>query len=283
VTDLEWLAALCAVVYLTDCGAWLSGDEWTFVGTRQGAFSPRRGPAIALARGGVSFGGVLPPLATLVRCREQRGLSLDERAVTLRLDAYLRAVRPLRLACNLLFVALAALLGSIVWSGALPASRWPLAGVVVALWAGSVWLYARAHAQLHGGTAEPRWSPAIGLLTSPLGALRACDVVARPLCSGYHPLAVAAVLCDREAFVRLARAVRYDAGRRGPDGQDERSDEAAAIDAMLRRLKLLDAVEAPPAREHEIRTHYCPRCGVQYRAGIDRCADCVDVPLRAVG
>jgi hypothetical protein len=279
VIDLGWLAALCGVVYLTESGVWVAPDDWTFVGCHPGASSARRGPAIRLANAGVSFGGLLPPLQPLIPCRTaQQAVVPDEREVRRRLDAFRLAVRPLRLACNGLLAVLAALLAAILWWSTLPVRRVPVVAVVAALWGTCVWLYARGHRRLYDRR-EPRWGPAVALIASPLGAVRACDLLARPLFAGCHPLAIAAVLCERSRFVPLARAVRYDAMH--GDGEAA-ADDPRAIDAMLTRLGLLEDVEASPRREDELQTRYCPRCCGQYRDGVERCADCVDVPLRSL-
>jgi hypothetical protein len=262
-----------------ECGAWVSPDEWTFVGCTPGTSSARRGPALRLANAGVSLGGVLPPLDPLIRCRAPQDAALDECEVRRRLEAFRLVVRPLVISCNGLFVTMVALVAAILWWPALPARWVPAAAVAAALWGVCVWLYARGHRRLYDRR-EPRWAPAIAVIASPLGAVRAGDLLARPLFTGCHPLAIAAVLCERSRFLSLARVARYDATHAEPGRAS--ADDTEAIDAMLGRLGLLADVEASPPREHEHHTHYCPRCCGRFGDGVDRCTDCVDVPLRAL-
>jgi hypothetical protein len=88
------------------------------------------------------------------------------------------------------------------------------------------------------------------------------------------PLAAAAVLLDREELARMARERLLD-----PDLDPARRDE---IETLLEQEEVpMETVLAPPSRQSDS-DRFCPRCRAQYRAGVERCADCEDVALVSV-
>ena len=101
-------------------------------------------------------------------------------------------------------------------------------------------------------------------------AARAVDRLARPLCNGYAPLAVAYVLCDREEFLRMARR-EYFGG-----------DTQALAKSLVAITGVVDELRAPPQPEDATCRCYCPRCQAQYQDDIGPCVDCRDIAVRAL-
>jgi len=130
------------------------------------------------------------------------------------------------------------------------------------------------HKAMFPGAGGQRFKSGITILLSPMAAIRACDAVARDLLSGYHPLAVAAVLLPEEEFRRFAgeqlRLCRFG-------DYFDKQYQAAVQKAMERgiRQKEIDPEELLQPPEHESGcVVYCPRCLAQYTKPRESCADC---------
>lgn len=130
------------------------------------------------------------------------------------------------------------------------------------------------HKSLFPKAGEHRFKSASITLLSPIAAIRACDVVARDLLSGYHPVAVAAAVLPVEEFRRFAgeqlRLCRFG------DYLDKQY-QATLQKAMERAIRHegVDPEELlrPPEREGDC-VVYCPRCLAQYTKQREGCSDC---------
>jgi len=120
-----------------------------------------------------------------------------------------------------------------------------------------------------------------GFVLFPPGCLHLFALVARPLLSGFAPLAVAAALLPLPDFRTLAR----QRVRRLENSGAKKGFEKQELDAVLRLIAArgLTREEAllPPAPSDATAVSYCPLCSEEYRTGFDSCADC-GAPLEPV-
>ncbi len=219
-----------------------------------------------------------------------RQLSTDE--VTARLNSWRENSFNLRLACNSLFAVLFVLLPFHVWRQII-AHTWPLLGAYyLAHILLIAWLFRRLHRSLYPKESEARWVNTLLIATYPLGAVRALDVVQRDLFNGYHPAAVAAVLCDaataRQVASRTLREVRFplpesselEAGFRRETQEWFRAHMGQAFEKFLRKEKAPpEELLQPPARLSESCRAYCPRCCGQFVVVEGTCSDCAGIAL----
>lgn len=124
----------------------------------------------------------------------------------------------------------------------------------------------------------------------PPTAIRANDYLAHRVCAGYHPLAVASLLCAPSVFDRFARQyvrqLHYPLAGSAPNptvAATEQWFRSAQEDAIRRALAAcgldLDAYLRPPPRTGEGSLAYCPRCDTEYAVAGGICADCPGVLL----
>ena len=131
-----------------------------------------------------------------------------------------------------------------------------------------------AHKRLFRKSKSARFKSTLTIVLSPVAAIRSCDVLARDVLSGCHPLAVACALLSTEDFSRFAgeqlRELRFSDH---PDGWYQ--DMAGSLmDRLIREAGLHpDSLLRPSQREGGC-VAYCPRCLAQYNKARGTCADC---------
>jgi hypothetical protein len=126
---------------------------------------------------------------------------------------------------------------------------------------------------------------------SPAAAVRAADLLVRPVAEAFHPLAAAAAWLPPRAAAELAGRVWRDA--RWPRRPGLPLPEAGPVEAWFQAAFLgelrgwaarqgLDPAdwERPPAATEPSHARYCPRCEAQYTAAAGECPDCGGLPLR---
>ncbi len=221
--------------------------------------------------------------------RQMARRTLDVKTIRLRLDDLHHAARTLRLACNLLFLLLFALLPVLVWSQYV--LYWLAA---VGLWEIPVLiLYWRARRRLY--PEEGGWTAVYELLLvlPPPSAIRAHDHLSSTLVDGYHPLAVA-IATSNDSDIRdlarqvLTRLVHPLPLADGSPGLQRIRQEAIAIqremvedsivDYGLDPGELLRAPEAEPGC-----VSYCPRCRNQFVGEKGVCTGCPGIELQPLG
>jgi hypothetical protein len=137
-----------------------------------------------------------------------------------------------------------------------------------------------------------RFTQFLIVLLSPASAIRAHDVLARPLLEGFHPVAIARLFCTQARFFAMAgeflRELRFPALPRCPcreptAAETERFASAIALRALERFLRRnqMDPQELlqSPMRADQTSRSFCPRCLAQFTAVTGICQDCGGVAL----
>jgi hypothetical protein len=133
------------------------------------------------------------------------------------------------------------------------------------------------------------------MILTPTASIRACDMLGRDLLAGYHPLAMALVLCSGEDRAGTVRRILLDhAHPVRPRYLHEDALERAAADDYHDRLEaaLAAAVEkaglsvaaltAPPTLHDLKAVAYCPRCDGEFIIAEGVCTTCGGLALRPV-
>lgn len=128
-------------------------------------------------------------------------------------------------------------------------------------------LLARHAMQGVGFTSQKATRATLGLL-SPFASSRAAEMVLEAALRGGTPVQAARVMMTEAAFHEWIRPTLYDQ-------PGERSTLLAQVDASdadsVARYLSVDAMQGP----------VCPRCGREYRRGVERCIECPGVHLSA--
>ncbi len=153
----------------------------------------------------------------------------------------------------------------------------------------------KVHRSLYPTADDDRFRLTLLCLLAPLVSMRAPAILSRSLLEGFHPLAVAAGLLDKESFKALARGWWRDLAHpllpAAPGG-----DAGAGIVESFRALQR-DAVERflagqgisaeellkPPGRTDSSHTLYCPRCETQFTSNAAHCRECGGMVLAKIG
>ena len=153
----------------------------------------------------------------------------------------------------------------------------------------------KVHRGLYPKADEDRFRLTLLCLLAPLVAMRAPAILSRSLLEGFHPLAVAAGLLDKESFKSIARGWWRDLTH--PLLPAAPGDDAAAGIVESFRALQRDAVERflagqgisaeellkPAARTDSSHTLYCPRCETQFTSTAAHCRECGGIVLAKIG
>lgn len=260
-TDAQWLLAIVALIYLSDCLVWLPKDAAAVV------IPFRRRPFVVLPsswgneRGEFAFTTFLPARAVFV-CEPAKGFSMDD--ADRRVANVLTATRGLYVLTVAVFVALFAVAPLVTIAlgfarvGLLLIALFLLANAVVAF------TFFRSHARVEPDDPWHRRVYAMVMLVATPSAIRAVDQVTRRALRDFDPLAVAASVAGRDdrMFRRLLRELAHPAGGSAPGPRYE-----AAVAAGLRHIDERPAVSGDASA-------YCPRCLALYGDGRVECGDC---------
>jgi len=263
------VVVVLTALYLIECCVWIGADQYAFTGFRAGAFTVHVGPHLPIAGDrGVAIAMPLP-LSITVTCDGQ-ARDFDIAALTTRWSAFGESVRLLTPICAIAWFYVLVLTPAVVILRGL-AGNWEslLIGWVVIL--AAILFEFRAGFRtldLEGDCV----SKLVAIALSPFSAVRACDLLARPVVASFHPAAAAYVLCDRAAFVDAARRF-YFAAPRAPWHAD--------LKGLLDSTRCLEDVLRPPDREGSHLVSFCPRCHGQYACAEGECRDCPSVPLHS--
>jgi hypothetical protein len=197
----------------------------------------------------------------------------DAAAIEQRLTLFCQKSRWLDIAVNLQFFLLFLIVPMAFFRFGSRA-LWPMAGAVLTTSIFIAWRSLRLHKKFFAGDGEGRFKQVFSTVLSPIYAIRAEDALVRDLLAGFHPVAVAGVMCSQkelEAFageqLRLNKFSTRGASWYGEELQ-------LALTRMLEK-KGVDAklLLAAPERQAGC-VLYCPRCHAQYTKAREECADC---------
>lgn len=199
--------------------------------------------------------------------------STDAAAIEERLKVFCRKSRWLDLAVNLQFFLLFLIVPMAFFRFGSRA-LWPTAGAVLATSIFIAWRSVRLHKFFFPGDGDGRFKSVFSTVLSPIYAIRAEDAVARDLLAGFHPVAVAGVMCSKKELEAFAgeqlRADKFSSGGASWYG----NQLELALTKMLEKKGVdVKGLLAAPEREEGC-VLYCPRCRAQYTKAREDCADC---------
>ena len=217
--------------------------------------------------------------------------SVDIDRIAERIDTHRCQVATLRISCNALFlyVVFASLLlwirGPAYW---LPLLLGMLVGLIVIAVE-----YFLAHRVLYPRASRERLSHLAAMLLAPPVAIRSGDSLSRDLLIGFHPLAVAHLVCPPQKFLEFAQYILRDAScpmlpvcpakDRDPRETERwfRSRLHGVLNDLVRRVGTNpEELTAPPRPTGSHCRSYCPRCEIQYVIPQGECHACGGVPLQ---
>jgi len=219
--------------------------------------------------------------------------TFDSKAAKNRWREFQKQTGAMRWLVNALFLYIFVLVPGVIWHLGLRLSWMGLLAGLLVLTASIAIEFRRAHKVFYPEAEDERFTHFLTTLLSPVTAIRAQDILSRPLLETFHPVAIAAVLCTPEEFRELAgrvvRDVQFPAMPVCPASQPEaESTERAAraalrkvLEAFLKRHKIEpdDLMRAPQPLDDACRA-YCPRCLSQFTDKQGSCFDCGGLQLR---
>ena len=222
--------------------------------------------------------------------------SFDTSQIAQQWDEFKSQTSSLRFVTNGLFIYLFILSPLIIWRFGFHRS-WPfLLAALLALTFLTAMVFRRAHNKFYPAAEDERFTHFLITLLSPVTAIRACDVLSRPLFEAYHPLALAKIFCPTGQFEAMARRywreILYAALPICPREdrlalETERYSRSVLQEAAERFLKRsgieTNALIQAPLPADETCLSYCPRCLVQFMARDGICPDCGGLPLAPFG
>jgi len=292
-SDALVLLAILAAFYLHDCSLWVDRATVVFLTRGLRGWHPLQSrPLFTGGTKGLLPSFRLPPLTPVYLCPPVPTDSAPVLPLDRRLD--LRTLRDdltrftgqalaLRLLCNIFFLHLFAVVPGTMLLWSLEALWFPLLAILALLVFTIALEFRRLHARLWPDHAAARRSELIHMALYPPAALRAHDWLAHRVCSAYHPVAVAAVLCAPAVFAAFAaRRLRYL--RHPLPGETTHAESAAAeVDAVSHTVAAAgldpETLLCPPPRVDATSLAYCPRCHTAYAISAGTCADCPAVAL----
>jgi hypothetical protein len=128
-----------------------------------------------------------------------------------------------------------------------------------------------------------RWVQAISVASFPLAATRAVDRVSKDLFYGRHPIAVICAIEPGPASGPALREQWFDLSIPAVEPYREwyRSALATEVGRLLERAGF--DFSRPPEIDDPAVEQFCPRCHSQFTKAAERCPDCPDVALVAIG
>lgn len=168
-----------------------------------------------------------------------------------------------------------------------------LVGLLVCTCSAAI-LFRRVHKDFYPKCEDERFTHFILVLLSPVSAIRACDMLSRPLFETFHPLALAKVFCPDAGFRAFAQSIVREL--RNPGLPLCPSTDAAAVQTEQQSRALLegeitkflqragiaaDELVRPPTPTDESCRAYCPRCQAQFTTTAGVCEDCGGLTLVA--
>lgn len=325
-SDTELILLVLAAFYLSECFCWLPRAAVAFV-SRWGGYTPRRDAGFLPNDNGALLPGSFWPAGTLFVCgdpfrsrnlrqrlnaaanlpTDQQRQTIDEiissltdtPAMESRYLAFQEATSLLRMVGTLLFLLIFGFAPLLYYTSRTPNAfrLWTFLALLLLYWLIAIVSHFRAHRKLYPAARSERRKRLLMTCCSPAVAMKAADALARPLFQGFHPIAVATVVCRPEESKALAipllRELRYPL----PASEQPRSETEQFFSTplgqsftqrLLARLLQVAAsagltpaeIETPPPQD-EGAVSYCPRCHRQFVIVRDGCDACAGLPLAA--
>lgn len=217
--------------------------------------------------------------------------TFDTKAIDERWKQFEERAANIHLLVNCLFFHVFALIPLVIWRFGLKISWISLLAGLLMLTVSIAIFFRRAHKKFYPKAEDDRFTHFLIIMLSPVTAIRALDILSRPLMETFHPLAVAGVFCSPEKLRKMAepvwRDIRFPSQRTGDavlSAADEESRAASRkiIENFLKRNKINpDDLLRPPQPLDESCAAYCPRCLSQFIKTEGGCPDCGGLPLQA--
>ncbi|HQV32252.1 MAG TPA: hypothetical protein PKV71_10270 [Calditrichia bacterium] len=211
--------------------------------------------------------------------------TIEERLADLR-----RHGLPLRILANLLWFFLFLITPALTLLMPLETLLFPWLTAYAVLHLATLGTFWIAYRRLHEGAArEGLYGALFKILFFTPGLIRAGDLLALPLLTTYHPLAIALAVDPQQSSTGFAR--RYLLRLKFPLGEDrwdaESREEAqwfrawllARCEALLTQKGLAPARLLLPDNLDEGSLSYCPRCLTAYQVVRGECAECPGIQL----
>ena len=197
----------------------------------------------------------------------------DAAAIEDRLKVFCHKSRWLDLAVNLQFFLLFLIVPMAFFRFGSRA-LWPMAGAVIATSIFIAWRSVKLHKYFFAGDGEGRFKSIFSTVLSPIYAIRAGDALVRDLLAGFHPVAVAGVVCSKQELEAFA-GEQLRANKFSVAGKSWYGDQLQLALANMLETSGLNAKRllAAPERDGNC-VLYCPRCRAQYTKAREDCADC---------
>lgn len=245
-----------------------------------------------------AFAASLRRVAGLKENRRERGIEqelaalTDTAAIARQVTLLTQTAAPLQIAGGMLFLYVFGVAPAAYYLTLLePAHHlWAFLAGPLGVWLAVIVSYFIAHRRLYPGDAGGRWKHCATLLFFPASALHGPYSLSRNLLAAHHPLAVAAVLCNRQTLAELARPWFLDFHYPLAERTGERSPALEVEDWYRQRLQgrlaellRLAGVEPgdllqPPVPYPDAQA-YCPRCQAQFVVNEGTCQSCAGIAL----
>jgi hypothetical protein len=210
--------------------------------------------------------------------------------VKTRVETFEKQTKVLRYLANWLFLFLFAACPYLVMKIGIVRALWPIVFGIYAQTIVIALLFSYLHRKIYPTDSGQIFKPFLTMILAAPSAIRAQDILGRPLLERFHPLAVARALCASDQFDQLASIVFRDLHFPRipiiPPGSSESAaaTEKAFRDTLLKSLRRLDSLDEskilqPPQKSESVHASYCPRCLQQFTAAATNCPDCGGRPL----
>jgi len=199
--------------------------------------------------------------------------AMNARRVARRLEVFSRRLRWLRVLVNLQFFFLF-FVAPFVFARTGTTILWRVILFLLGLSLLIALEFWTAHRKLYPQGGSSRLKAMVTIVLSPVAAIRACDVLARDLLAGSHPVAVAGGLLEGEEFDEFAgEQLRLCQFAGQPDKWYQRT-LAGLMSQAIKQAGTRPDTLLRPAERQEGCVAYCPRCLSQYVKDTRSCADC---------
>lgn len=218
--------------------------------------------------------------------------SFDTEELNIKVQNFLNTIKWLKVLSTLLFLYLfLAAPIAIFFLDLAKIWLWLLTGLFCLSLASSI-LYYKYYKKFYLKSSDELLSQLIMLVLAPVVTIRACDLLSKNLFFSYHPLAIAKVLCSKEAFLSFSKSILIDIkfplistcfiNEIAPKACEEwfRKIFIEIVEKFIKQAGInYSELIKPPLPTNEKCLSYCPRCHHQYLVVEGECINCGDMPL----